>query len=55
MSYQKLLKQVAKEHNTTPKEVENEIKNAIRCVGYDIEPVEFIALISSKVKSELNK
>lgn len=53
MSYKRLLQQVAREHNTTPKEVEQEIKTAIQIAGYDIEPALFISLIASKVKNEL--
>lgn len=53
MSYKRLLQQVAREHNTTPKEVEQEIKTAIQIAGYDIEPALVISLIASKVKNEL--
>lgn len=53
MSYQRLLQQVAREHNSTPKEVEQEIKTDMQIAGYDIEPALFISLIASKVKNEL--
>ena len=55
MNYKKLLKAVAAEYNTTPKEVEKEIKNAIIAAGYDMEPELFIALATAKVKSEMSK
>ncbi len=52
MSYQKILKQVAKENNTTPKEVDAEIRKAIEMAGYDIEPALFISLVATKVKKD---
>ena len=55
MNYKKLLKEVAAEYNTTPQEVEKEIKNAIIAAGYDMEPELFIALATAKVKSEMSK
>lgn len=55
MNYKKLLEQVANEHNTTPKEVESEIKKAINVAGYNIEPAMFISLIVSKVKNNIQK
>lgn len=53
MSYQKLLEQVAKEHNTTPQEVDSEMRTALQMAGYDIEPTMFIALATAKVKKTI--
>lgn len=50
MSYQKLLEQVAREHNTTPQEVDSEMRTALQTAGYDIEPAMFIALATAKAK-----
>lgn len=53
MRYQRLLEQVAKENNTTPEKVENEMRKALKAAGYDIEPAVFIALAASKVKKTI--
>lgn len=53
MQYQRLLEQVAKENNTTPEEVEKEMRKALQIAGYDIEPAIFIALAASKVKKTI--
>lgn len=53
MRYQRLLEQVAKENNTTPEEVENEMRKALQIAGYDIEPKIFIALAASKAKKTI--
>ena len=53
MSYQKLLEQVAREHNTTPQEVDSEMRTALQMAGYDIEPAMFIALATAKVKKTI--
>lgn len=53
MRYQRLLEQVAKDNNTTPKEVENEMRKALQIAWYDIEPAIFIALAASKVKKTI--
>lgn len=53
MSYQKLLEQVAREHNTTPQEVDSEMRIALQMVGYDIEPAMFIALATAKAKKTI--
>ena len=53
MSYQKLLEQVAKEHNTTPKDVDAEMRKALHMAGYDIDPALFISLAASKVKKTI--
>lgn len=51
--YQRLLEHVAKENNTTPKKVENEMRKALQTAGYDIEPEIFIALAASKTKKTI--
>lgn len=53
MRYQRLLEQVAKDNNTTPEEVENEMRKALQIAGYDIEPKIFIALAASKAKKTI--
>lgn len=53
MRYQRLLEHVAKENNTTPKEVENEMRKALQTAGYDIEPEIFIALAANKAKKTI--
>lgn len=53
MSYQKLLEQVAREHNTTPEEVDSEMRTALQMAGYDIEPAMFIALATTKAKKTI--
>lgn len=53
MRYQRLLEHVAKENNTTPKKVENEMRKALQTAGYDIEPEIFIALASSNAKKTI--
>lgn len=53
MRYQKLLEQVAKENNTTPEKIENEMQKALQAAGFDIEPSVFIALAATKVKKTI--
>ena len=53
MSYQKILEQVAREHNTTPEEVDSEMRTALHMAGYDIEPAMFIALATDKAKKTI--
>lgn len=53
MSYQKLLEQVARENNTTPQEVDSEMRTALQMAGYDIEPAMFIALATTKAKKTI--
>ena len=53
MSYQRLLEQVAREHNTTPEQVDSEMRTALQMAGYDIEPAMFIALATAKAKKTI--
>ena len=55
MSYTKLLKMVANEHNTTPENVDEEMRRVIQSAGYDMEPESFAALMAAKVKKRTNK
>ncbi|MBQ9551721.1 MAG: hypothetical protein IJU96_03055 [Clostridia bacterium] len=55
MSYTKLLKMVANEHNTTPENVDEEMRRVIQSAGYDMEPESFVALMAAKVKKRTNK
>ena len=50
MNYQKLLEQLAREHNTTPDEIEREMRKALQAAGYNIKPAMFIALAATKAK-----
>ena len=52
MNYKRMLQLVAKEYNTTPDEVEAEIKQAIKAAGLDMSPQLFIALCVAKVKKD---
>lgn len=54
MSYQKLLKTIAKENKTTEKAVDYEMRKALKSAGINIEPSIFISLISSKVKKTIS-
>lgn len=54
MSYQKLLEQVAREHNITPEEVDSEMRTALKMAGYDIEPSMFITLAAAKIKETIH-
>ena len=53
MSYQKLLEQVARKHNTTPQDVDSEMRTALQMAGYDVEPAMFIALATTKAKKTI--
>lgn len=55
MSYQKLLKHVAREHNTTPQAVDSEMRTALQMAGHDIEPAMFIALATAKAKKTIHR
>ncbi len=52
MNYKRMLQTVAKEYNTTPQEVEDGIKEAIKSAGLDMSPQLFIALCVAKVKKD---
>ena len=52
MDYKKILRSVADEYNTTPEEVEKEIKDAIKSAGLNITPQLFIALVTAKIKKD---
>lgn len=53
MNYKMMLQLVAREYNTTPDEVEKEIKEAIKAAGLDMSPQLFISLCAAKVRSEM--
>lgn len=55
MSYKTLLKKIAKEHNTTPEEVDKEMREAIKYTGMDVEPEVFISMMASKVRSKMKQ
>ena len=52
LDYKKILQSVADEYNTTPEDVEKEIKDAIKSAGLNITPQLFIALVTAKIKKD---
>lgn len=50
MSYKEIIKTVAKEYNTTAGEVDKEIRLAIKSAGLQMEPADFIAMVSTIAK-----
>lgn len=50
-----MLKIIAKTHNTTPEEVDKEMRAAIKTAGYDISPEVFISLAAEKVKCKMSE
>ena len=52
MNYKRMIQLVAKEYNTTPDEVEAEIKEAVKAAGLDMSPQLFISLCVAKVKKD---
>lgn len=52
MDYKKILQSVADEYNTTPEDVEKEIKDAIKSADLNITPQLFIALVTAKIKKD---
>ena len=52
MNYQQLLQKVAKEFQTTPEEVEKEMRKALVESGILMSPRAFIALASAKIKKD---
>lgn len=55
MKYKRLLKLISAENNTTPQEVDKEIRKAIQAAGYDIEPELFISILIAKAESQIKK
>ena len=53
MNYKIITEQIAADNDTTAKEVEEEMKKALKAAGLDIEPDMFISLISSGIKKSL--
>ena len=54
MNYKNLIKQIAAIHNTTPNEVDTQIRKAISKAGYNLGPKEFILMIMQRVKKQIN-
>ena len=52
MKYEKMLREVAKEYDTTPEEVDSEIREAIKAAGLNMPPQLFIAMCAAKVKKD---
>lgn len=53
MSYNELLEAVAKKENTTPEEVDKEMRAALKMAGREMDPALFISLVSAKVKKTI--
>ena len=54
MEYGKLLRAVARKENTTPKEVDKAIREAIKAAGLDMHPAAFIAMCAAKSKDDIS-
>ncbi|MDE5994631.1 MAG: hypothetical protein K2G60_03870 [Oscillospiraceae bacterium] len=50
MSYQKIIKTVARKYNTTVGEVDKEIRLAIKSAGLQMEPEGFIEMVRTIIK-----
>ena len=55
MKKNRIIDTVAKNFNTTPKDVETEIKMAITQAGYDMEVSEFIAMARKMVIKKMEE
>ena len=55
MNYDALLKTIADKYNTTPEDVDKNIKQAIELSGHNITPELFINLCAEKVKKTINR
>ncbi|MEE0928164.1 MAG: hypothetical protein UIG59_03145 [Acutalibacteraceae bacterium] len=53
MNYKQILKRLAKKHNTTPKQVENEMKLALQYAGLDVSVQDFILNSTLQIKQRL--
>ncbi|MDE5604320.1 MAG: sporulation initiation factor Spo0A C-terminal domain-containing protein [Eubacterium sp.] len=54
MTYKQILNKVAKEYDTTPEEVEKEMKSALELAGYSCSVKSFIAMTASMVLQKQN-
>ena len=50
-----IYEKVAELHNTTPEEVEQEMRSAIRATGIDMEPEVFINLVARGVLNKIEQ
>ena len=53
MKYRQILEQIATKENTTPKQVEKEMKAALKAAGLDCHPKEFIEKASVTIAKRL--
>jgi hypothetical protein len=53
MNYNDILKAIAKKYNTTPKQVETEMKLAIRSAGLNVSVQDFILKSTLQIKQRL--
>lgn len=53
VSYNELLEAVAKKENTTPEEVDKEMREALKMADCEMDPALFISLVSAKVKKTI--
>ena len=52
MKYKNILKQLARQENTSTKEIEHEMQMAIDCAGLDCSVKEFMELTSKIIKEK---
>ena len=52
MTYKKIIKEIAKNNNTSKKEVETQMRSALKASGINISPELVIELIASKIKKD---
>ena len=54
MNYIKIVEQIATDNNTTPEEVDMEIRNALDAAQISVEPDLFISMVASKLSKNLS-
>ena len=55
MRYQWIIETIAKEYNTTPEEVDAEMRKAVLEAGYLMSPRAFLAMCCDKLHSEFKQ
>lgn len=54
MNYIKIVEQIATDNNTTPEEVDMEIRKALDAAKISVEPDLFISMVASKLRKNLS-
>lgn len=52
MKYEKIIREIAKKHNTTKKEVDSQIRFALKNSGIDLSPEIVIEIAAQKIKKD---